>query len=187
MIKYYCGNNRNHPSLLDGTKELGTRLDCLQRGMRRGLAEDVDPLFNEPYEPIDPVKKYCGNKEELPENYDRFGGLYECYLKGVGTGKRIKAKRESGDISDISDISDSNDSEGYSFTKNKKNKNFLYINMIILFLLNILSFLIISNFYPDFLYNYTEENKIKYEIKFLNLFLMIFSVSLFSILFLCSY
>jgi len=32
------------------------------------------------------VKKYCGNSEELPDGYDRYGTRYECMKIGVGVG-----------------------------------------------------------------------------------------------------
>lgn len=31
-------------------------------------------------------KLYCGNSENLPENYDDFGTRYDCLKKGVGVG-----------------------------------------------------------------------------------------------------
>jgi hypothetical protein len=87
----YCGNNANNPSLLNGTKVLGTRYSCLQKGRSFGYAQPVDPNFLGPYQPIDTTKKYCGNASILPDEYDRFGNIYECFLKGVGVGKKIKA------------------------------------------------------------------------------------------------
>lgn len=88
----YCGNNAQHPDLLNGTKILGTRYSCLQKGKNNGFNQPVDPNFLLPYEPIDTTRKYCGNKASLPASYDRFGGLYECYLSGVGVGKKLKAR-----------------------------------------------------------------------------------------------
>lgn len=91
MNTIYCGNNARHPDLVNGNKVLGTRYSCLQKGKNNGLNQPVDPNFLLPYQPIDTTKKYCGNKSSLPLGYDRFGGLYECYLSGVGVGKRQKA------------------------------------------------------------------------------------------------
>lgn len=91
MNTIYCGNNARHPDLLNGTKVLGTRYSCLQKGKNNGLNQPIDPNFLLPYQPIDTTRKYCGNKTVLPVGYDRFGGLYECYLSGVGVGKREKA------------------------------------------------------------------------------------------------
>ncbi len=91
-MNIYCGNNANHPELLNGTKILGTRYSCLQKGKLNGYSQPVDPNFLLPYQPIDTTKKYCGNSVNLPVGYDRFGGLYECYLKGMGVGKKLKAQ-----------------------------------------------------------------------------------------------
>jgi hypothetical protein len=91
MNKIYCGNNAHHPGLINGTKALGTRYSCLQKGKNNGLNQPVDPNFLLPYQPIDTTRKYCGKSDILPIGYDRFGGLYECYLSGVGVGKRLKA------------------------------------------------------------------------------------------------
>lgn len=88
----YCGNNANHSELRNGTKTLGTRLQCLKKGIQNGKSLPVDPEFKKPYRPIIREKKYCGNLEDLPDGYHRFGGLHECYLSGVGVGKRMKAK-----------------------------------------------------------------------------------------------
>ena len=62
----YCGNNANNPSLTNGTKVLGTRYGCLQKGKYFGYAQPVDPNFLVPYQPIDPTRKYCGNASILP-------------------------------------------------------------------------------------------------------------------------
>lgn len=89
--KIYCGNNSQHPDLLNGTKVLGNRYSCLQKGKNNGFNQPIDPNFLLPYQPIDTTRKYCGNKNSIPIGYDRFGGLYECYLSGVGVGKKLKA------------------------------------------------------------------------------------------------
>jgi len=88
----YCGNNSNHPDLLNGKKTIGTRYGCLLKGKSFGFEQPVDKNFLNPYVPIDNTKKYCGGSNVLPDGYDRFGGLYECYLKGIGVGKRLKAE-----------------------------------------------------------------------------------------------
>ena len=92
MNTIYCGNNSQHPDLLNGSKTLGTRYSCLQKGKNNGFNQPVDPNFLLPYNPIDTTRKYCGNNNILPVGYDRFGGLYECYLSGVGVGKKLKAR-----------------------------------------------------------------------------------------------
>jgi hypothetical protein len=92
MNPIYCGNNAYHPDLLSGDRTLGTRYTCLQKGKDNGYSQPADPNFLLPYQPIDATKKYCGNKAALPVGYSRFGGLYECYLKGMGVGKKLKAQ-----------------------------------------------------------------------------------------------
>lgn len=87
----YCGNNANHQSLLNGQKRLGTRYECLMKGKAIGLSQPVDPNFMIPYSPIVNDSKYCGNTDVLPNGYNRFGSLDECYRVGVGVGKRVKA------------------------------------------------------------------------------------------------
>jgi len=90
-MNIYCGNNANHTGLLERTQILGSRYSCLQKGKTNGYSQPVDPNFLRPYRPIDTTKKYCGNSSILPDGYNRFGGLYECYLTGMGVGKKLKA------------------------------------------------------------------------------------------------
>ena len=97
MNNIYCGNNALHTDLVNGTRVLGTRQQCLQKGIQKGNALPVDPQFLLPYTPIVPNTKYCGNLTVLPAGYTRFGGLYECYLSGVGVGKRMKAEADDDD------------------------------------------------------------------------------------------
>ena len=101
----YCGNNAEHPDLVNGRKVLGTRYQCLRKGIQRGNALPVDPNFLLPYTPIVPNTKYCGNRNDIPAGYTRFGGLYECYLSGVGVGKRLRA--------DNQDVNDDEYDDGY--------------------------------------------------------------------------
>lgn len=89
--RLYCGNNAHHADLMNGTAVIGTRRGCLEKGKFVGLAQPPDPAFLQPYVPIDDTRKYCGNHDHMPPGYDRFGGLYECFLKGVGVGKRQRA------------------------------------------------------------------------------------------------
>lgn len=92
----YCGNNRLHPELLDGTKRLGTRQECLNRGIRVGISLPPERSYAGRYEPIDNTKIYCGNSSTVPDGYDRFGAVFECHRVGVGRGKSIKSKRVYG-------------------------------------------------------------------------------------------
>ena len=90
-MNIYCGNNAHHPDLVNGIRTLGTRHQCLRKGIQNGESLPVDPSFLLPYQPINPEKKYCGDRQAIPDGYDRMGGLYECYLSGVGVGKKKKA------------------------------------------------------------------------------------------------
>jgi len=91
----YCGNNRLNSQLIEngGQKILGTRYSCMRNGYGRGIHEPVDLSYNNPYQPIDERKFYCGNDEKLPEGYHDFGTLHSCFLKGFGTGKKKRAQQ----------------------------------------------------------------------------------------------
>ena len=95
----YCGNNRLLPELLDGTKKLGTRQECLNRGIRVGISLPPQKSYAGRYAPIDNTKLYCGNLSVLPDGYDRFGAIHECHRIGVGRGKSIKSKKVYGNKS----------------------------------------------------------------------------------------
>lgn len=84
----YCGNNRLDPSILNGTKIIGTRNRCLRLGFGAGYHSPVDPNYTDDYEPIDIRKFYCGDKEILPTGYDAVGNLPICLRKGFGMGVR---------------------------------------------------------------------------------------------------
>ena len=90
----YCGNNKLNSKLVDGSLELGTRYTCLRKGIMKGKNLSYDSDYAGKYEPIVTQKIYCGNKNNLPEEYDRFGSITECLQKGIGLGKSIKAKRK---------------------------------------------------------------------------------------------
>jgi hypothetical protein len=89
----YCGNNRLHPDVVSGRAIIGTKFRCLKKGYGAGFYSPVDVNFLNEYEPIDARRIYCGNKEQLPEGYDRHGNLPSCFQKGFATGKREKALR----------------------------------------------------------------------------------------------
>jgi hypothetical protein len=55
----------------------------------------MDPEYLGEYAPIEDIRVYCGNKSQLPDGYDRMGGLAECLTKGIGVGKSMKAREES--------------------------------------------------------------------------------------------
>jgi hypothetical protein len=151
-MNYYCGNNRLNRELLNNTKILGTRYKCLQIGIGKGLNLPLDNDYLGDYDPIDDTKIYCGKKEDLPENYDKFGSLSECLRKGVGIGKRQKALNEDG-----GDIVLEN-----NYINNYINKYIIY------FIIEILLFIILYNFTPKFL------KKDKNKHKELNIYKFIF-------------
>lgn len=91
----YCGNNQNNSDLLNGTKVLGTRYQCFQKGVGRGLNMPPDPEYIGEYIPIDDFKIYCGTAEAPPEGYDRMGSPSQCLAKGVGVGKSMRAAGEN--------------------------------------------------------------------------------------------
>ena len=84
----YCGNNARHPDLQNGNQVLGTRYRCLRKGIGVGLNQPYDPNYGD-YDPIDNTRIYCGNSEQLPQGYDRFGNLPQCLQVGVGVGKNM--------------------------------------------------------------------------------------------------
>lgn len=89
-MSIYCGNNRLSDELLTGSV-LGTRYQCLKKGIGKGMHMPVD---DSRYSPIDNIKIYCGDKA-LPPNYDRVGTLHECMSKGIGVGMNIKKEKIS--------------------------------------------------------------------------------------------
>jgi hypothetical protein len=91
MSQIYCGNNAQDSDLLNGNKVLGTRYKCMRKGIGVGLNSPRDPKFAEAYAAIDTRRIYCGDKPDLPSEYDSMGNLPMCLQKGVGIGKRINA------------------------------------------------------------------------------------------------
>lgn len=90
MVKIYCGPKQNIPDEYDSR---GTRYQCLRKGIGVGLhlPKDRRPPGLAPdgtRTPQDPdrEKKYCGNKNPHPSEYDDFATPYECLRKGVGVG-----------------------------------------------------------------------------------------------------
>jgi hypothetical protein len=91
----YCGNNARDEGLRNGSKVLGTRYQCLKKGVGRGLNEPIFSYSDE-YEPIEQVKVFCGNGTILPRDKDRFGTRDECLRKGFGVGQKQKYTRDGG-------------------------------------------------------------------------------------------
>jgi hypothetical protein len=89
----YCGNNALNYDVVNGTKLIGARYQCFKKGVGAGLKEPILQSLNE-YAPIDQTKIYCGKRDMLPPDKDRFGTSSECLRKGFGVGQRIKFDRE---------------------------------------------------------------------------------------------
>jgi hypothetical protein len=87
----YCGNNANNRRVTRGELVIGDRYGCLKKGIGQGLYMVYDNSYLDEYVPIVNTRVYCGQNVNLPEGYDRFGGLHECLIKGVGVGRRQKA------------------------------------------------------------------------------------------------
>jgi hypothetical protein len=92
-LELYCGNNGRDQGLINGTKILGTRYQCLKKGIGKGLKEPI-LIYNDEYEPIEDIKIFCGNGNILPQNKDRFGTRDECLRKGFAVGQKQKYTRD---------------------------------------------------------------------------------------------
>lgn len=111
----YCGTNALDRDVINGTKQLGTRYQCLKRGIGQGLSMEPDDKYLGDYQPLDDTKKYCGNLNLLPVGYDRFGTIHECHTTGIGAGRKLKAQRYFGNqnayIQEEQDIPDEEQEE----------------------------------------------------------------------------
>ena len=94
-VEIYCGNNARDEGLRNRTKVLGTRYQCLKKGIGRGLKEPI-LTYNEDYEPIENSNIFCGNGDILPQNKNRFGTRDECLRKGFAIGQKQKFERDGG-------------------------------------------------------------------------------------------
>ena len=90
----YCGNNKNHSSLLNGEAKIGDRYSCLRKGIGMGLSLPKDPEYDNNYEPIDTRKIYCGKKKRLPKGYSSMGSNSQCLQKGIGIGKKKRNEQK---------------------------------------------------------------------------------------------
>jgi hypothetical protein len=88
----YCGNNLNAQQLTSGTHTLGTKYECLRKGIGVGSHLPYDENFSGAYMPVDNRKYYCGKAEEIPAGYDEMGSPSICIVKGVGIGKAQRAR-----------------------------------------------------------------------------------------------
>jgi len=95
MAGIYCGSNSLNPQLVGngGAKTIGSRNQCLRKGIGQGLNMPVDLSYNNPYQPIDPRRFYCGNNAVLPVGYSANGTLQQCFNTGVGVGRRQLAQQ----------------------------------------------------------------------------------------------
>ena len=85
-MEIYCGNNRFEI----GDRRLGTRYQCLRKGVGYGLHADLND-FQPEYEPIVPNNKYCGNGAPPPGKI--LGTPGDCLRKGIGIGKKLQYER----------------------------------------------------------------------------------------------
>jgi len=100
----YCGTNALDRDVVNGTKRIGTRYDCLKRGIGRGYSLPADDKYLGEYQPLDNTRKYCGISNILPPGYDRFGTIFECHTTGIGAGRKIKADEQFRGIRPPNDI-----------------------------------------------------------------------------------
>jgi len=88
-VDVYCGSDLILPEDYD---VMGTRNRCLKKGVGVGMGMSMDErnkvIARQP-KPGPRDKIYCGDKTQLPANYDRNGELGECLRKGVGIGVRM--------------------------------------------------------------------------------------------------
>ena len=89
----YCGNNMNDSRIVNGTHMLGSNYQCFRKGVGVGLHLPYDSMYNQPYNPVDDRKFYCGKSDILPEGgrYFAMGSPSKCLQNGVGIGKIQRA------------------------------------------------------------------------------------------------
>jgi len=87
----YCGNNRNDPRLVIDGERIGTRYECLRKGIGVGKNLPFDPSYAVDYDPIDRTRTYCGLQNRKPMGYNRMGSPSSCLRTGIGIGRRMRA------------------------------------------------------------------------------------------------
>lgn len=87
----YCGNNRLSPRIVIDGQRIGTRYECLKKGIMVGRNLPFDPDYAVDYDPIDRTRTYCGTQRYKPANYNRMGSPSSCLRTGVGIGRRMRA------------------------------------------------------------------------------------------------
>jgi hypothetical protein len=83
----YCGNNRIHAE--NKKLHIGTRYQCLRKGIAVGKNSEISNDYEEKYAPIEEILFFCGNGDAAPPEYDRLGTRSECFSKGFGRGRQI--------------------------------------------------------------------------------------------------
>jgi len=161
-MNIYCGNNQLDPTLINGTHQLGTRYRCFKKGVGVGLNLPYDRKYQGEYQAIDNTRIYCGDKENLPNGYNRFGNISQCLQKGVAIGKRQKALRGEPHI---------------NFYKTKKFKYLLFT------IISIIIFLILYYTKPDFICEIDENNNKNIIWKNFILYYLIFCIIIFLIIY----
>lgn len=139
MSTIYCGNNARSNDILNGNKVVGTRYGCMRKGIGKGLNSHVDNTYLGDYEPIDKRKIYCGNDDNLPDGYDLMGNLPQCLQKGIGIGKKQKAKQSINENS-------------------KNNKGIIYVIVYIILCIGI--FLVLYFTKPNFISNKEKDKNV---------------------------
>ena len=93
-MSFYCGSNQLNSQLIGhgGNKTIGSRNQCLRKGIGVGMYMPIDISYNRPYQAIDQRKIYCGDNQ-LPAGYDLNGTLQQCFSKGIGVGRHKVAER----------------------------------------------------------------------------------------------
>ena len=174
MAQIYCGNNALHPDLVNGIKILGSRYQCLRKGIGTGLNLPLDPDYGGPYSPIDNRRIYCGNAAALPAGYDSMGNLSQCLQKGVGIGKLQRAQGDDG-----GDSSDDSENDGYI----KRNKNNIWVRIIIA----IIIFIFLYLWKPSFVTYLNEENQATIDWKMFALYYVLICFFIFFTLHICKF
>jgi hypothetical protein len=100
----YCGNNELSPQLRanGGTREFGSRSDCVKKGYARGFNEQIPDLaaflrqWNGKYKPHVTQRLYYGDGDsvtDVPAGYQR-ATLPQAAQLGYALGALARAKKE---------------------------------------------------------------------------------------------
>jgi len=153
----YCGNNGANTN----GKPIGTKNECLRVGIGKGLHLPCNPSYSGEYDPIDDRRTYCGNNEDLPDDYDIMGSASMCLKKGIGLGMARRAEGGCGLRVKI-------------------------IWIIIWFLLSIVGFLLVYILRPGFVLEDDDEDNKKLNVRKLVIYTSSYVIILALILFILS-